>query len=123
MIVDRIRKLCKDKGINVSKLERDLGFANGSIVKTNENTQSARLKAIADYFDVSLDFLLTGKDTEKKSTTGESYYFDDATARLAQDLYYNNDLQLLIEVARKSTPDNLIMAAELLRRLNGENNG
>ena len=123
MIVDRIRKLCKDKGINVSKLERDLGFANGSIVKTNENTQSARLKAIADYFDVSLDFLLTGKDTEKKATTGESYYFDDATARLAQDLYYNNDLQLLIEVARKSTPDNLIMAAELLRRLNGENNG
>ena len=63
--VDRIRELCKKKNISITKLEAALGYGNGSISKASTNAmRSDRLKAIADYFDVSMEFLLTGKDPE-----------------------------------------------------------
>ena len=63
-MVEIIRSLCASRGINFAKLERELGFANGSIAKTNESTGVSRLKAIADYFGVTIEYLVTGKDPE-----------------------------------------------------------
>lgn len=55
MIVDRIRELCEKRGTNFSAVEKALGLANASLKKTNEKTQASRLKAIADYFGVSVE--------------------------------------------------------------------
>lgn len=58
-----IKKLCKDKGISVNKLEEELGFAKGYVSKLDKsNPNSAKLQLIADFFDVSLDYLMTGKE-------------------------------------------------------------
>ena len=67
---ERIRELCIREGISVARLERDLGFANGSIAKSNGKIESCRLKAIADYFDVDMEYILTGevKRTENRTT-------------------------------------------------------
>lgn len=62
-MVNRIRLLCKERGTTFSALEKTLGFANGSIAKTDEKTQSGRLLAIANYFDVSMEYLLTGAES------------------------------------------------------------
>lgn len=63
-MVERIKELCKSHKTNFSKLEQELGFANGSLVKSDGKIQSQRLKAIADYFHVSMEYLLTGKELE-----------------------------------------------------------
>ena len=64
-IVDRIRALCQKNGMSITKLEAALGYGNGSISKASTNAmRSDRLKAIADYFDVSMEYLLTGKELE-----------------------------------------------------------
>jgi len=61
-MLGRIKTLCERDKTNFSKLEKTLGFANGSIKKSKEDTISAiRLKAMADYFHVSMEYLLTGK--------------------------------------------------------------
>ena len=63
-MITRIKELCKQHHTNFSRLEHDLGFANGSLAKSDGKIQAERLQKIADYFDVSMEFLLTGKDPE-----------------------------------------------------------
>lgn len=62
---DRIKELCKKNGISVNKLEKELGFATGYISKLDKSTPNTKkIQLIADYFNVSLDYLLTGKEPE-----------------------------------------------------------
>lgn len=62
---DTIKELCKKKKISVNKLEIELGFAKGYISKLDKSTpNSAKLQKIADYFNVSLDYLMTGEDSK-----------------------------------------------------------
>lgn len=112
-MVERIKALCKKNGISIAALEKQLGFANGSIVKTDEKTQSGRIQAIANYFHVSMEYLMTGEEESQK------YYFDDETAKKAQELFDDPNLRILFSAARDAKPEDLQMAADLLMRLKG----
>ena len=58
-LLERIQRLCQAAGINPSTLEADLGFGKGTIYKWNKSVPSAgRLSKVADFFNVSVDFLL-----------------------------------------------------------------
>lgn len=63
-----ISQLCSDKGIAVTALETQLGFGRGSIgkLKNGGDISSSRLKKIADYFNVSVDYLMTGKSKQEE---------------------------------------------------------
>lgn len=62
-MVERFKKLCEKNKTNFSQLEKALGFANGSLAKSKEDKIAAiRLKSIADYFHVSMEYLLTGNE-------------------------------------------------------------
>lgn len=62
---DRIELLRKDRGISQGKLEKELGFSNGSISKWKQSTPNPeRLKKLAEYFGVSFDYLITGEEKE-----------------------------------------------------------
>jgi len=113
-MVNRIRELCKQKGMTLSSLEKALGFANGSIAKSDEKTQSARIKAIADFFGVSMEYLMTGQDRS-------GYYINEETAKKAQELFDNPSMRILFDAARDSKPEDLQMAADLLKRLKESN--
>ncbi|MGW6194004.1 helix-turn-helix domain-containing protein [Bacillus cereus] len=64
-IVDRIKKLCKEHKITIAELERRIQLSNGQIRKWDNQTPGVdKIQKVADYFDVSIDFLL-GR-TEKK---------------------------------------------------------
>ncbi|OUP80885.1 UNVERIFIED_ORG: transcriptional regulator [Lacrimispora saccharolytica] len=67
-VFERIEKLRKSTGISQGKLEKELGFSNGSISKWKNSTpKSDRLQKIADYFGVSVEYLMTGKDDAEKA--------------------------------------------------------
>lgn len=120
-MLERIADLCKEHGTTFAGLEKSLGFANGSIAKTNEKTQITRLKAIADFFGVTIDYLINGDSEEPTSTSGKKYYFSDETAEAAQELFDNKDMRLLFEAAKGSRPEDLKMTADFLRRLKETN--
>ncbi|PEO48111.1 helix-turn-helix domain-containing protein [Bacillus pseudomycoides] len=64
-IVDRIKHLCQSRGISVSRLEEELEFGKNSLYRWKTlNPSSDKIQKVADYFDVSTDYLL-GR-TEKK---------------------------------------------------------
>ena len=61
LIYERIRKLCKEKGISIYRLEKDLGFSSCSICKWKSSGPSVdKIQKVADYFQVSVDYLLEG---------------------------------------------------------------
>lgn len=63
MVYEKIKQLCDEKGVSIYKAERDLGFSNASIVKwKNSNPAADKLKAVADYLGVSIDFLLNNSE-------------------------------------------------------------
>ena len=51
------------------------------------------------------------------------YYLDKETSKKAQELFENPDMRILFDAARNSKPEDLQMAADLLRRLKGEADG
>lgn len=58
-LYENIKKLCKEKSITIIQLEEELNFSRSSICKWNNNLPSiAKVKAVADYFDVTIDKLL-----------------------------------------------------------------
>ena len=67
-VFERIEKLRKDKKISQGKLEKELGFSNGSISKWRNSTPTyERLQKVADYFGVSVDYLMTGTEDKEES--------------------------------------------------------
>ena len=120
--VERIISICKERRIPIARLERECGFSNGYIKKLKEGKIVAdRLYAIAEYLNVSPEFLLTGQNSEKESISGQRYYFDDDTAVKAQELFENPGMRILFDAARNSKTEDLLMAADLLTRLKETN--
>ena len=57
---DKIEQLRKNAGISQGKLEKELGFSNGSISKWRNSAPTyKRLQKVADYFKVSIDYLVS----------------------------------------------------------------
>lgn len=89
---DRIKELCKNNGISANKLEKNLGFAAGYISKLDKSTPNAKnIKMIADYFNVSVDYLMTGKDMEFTVET------IDSTQELSEEEYKNACIELFYD--------------------------
>ena len=62
MITENIRRLCEAHSITFAELERQTGLGNGVIARwADSNPRVDRLKLVADYFHVTVDFLITGK--------------------------------------------------------------
>ena len=66
-LYERIETLRKSKNISQGKLEKELGFSNGSISKWKNSTPTTeRLQKLADYFGVTVEYLLTGEEAESE---------------------------------------------------------
>lgn len=78
-------------------------------------------RKIAAFLNVSVEYLATGKNTERISTDGTSYYFDDETAAAAQELFENKDLRVLMDAARDSKPAYIKMVTDMLLKLKETN--
>lgn len=62
---DRLKILCEEQKISIVELEEKLGFGRNSLYGWKKKTPNgANLEKVADYFNVSVDYLL-GR-TEKK---------------------------------------------------------
>ena len=62
-IYNRIKEKADEKGISIKALEREAGLGNGVIKRWNETSpQCNKLELVANYLQVSIEWLITGKD-------------------------------------------------------------
>ncbi|EPI39916.1 helix-turn-helix domain-containing protein [Enterococcus faecalis] len=63
-LLERIKELCKKRSISVSRLEEELGFPSNTIYQWKNRTPGTeKLSMVADYFNVTIDYLLGRTDT------------------------------------------------------------
>ena len=61
-LLDRIKELCAKRGITIAELERSCGIGNGIIARWRKSKPSFdRLKKVADFLEVTPEYLLTGE--------------------------------------------------------------
>ena len=61
--VERVKQICKERKIPISRLEKDLGFSNGYIGQLKKGSFPAdRLLKIASYLDLSAEYLMNGSE-------------------------------------------------------------
>lgn len=83
---ERIKKLCKKNGYTITGLEKELGFARGSLCKINTSQPSAeKLLLIAETLKTTPDFIMSGDDNEPLDVGDEiqkliNYLTDDKSS-------------------------------------------
>ena len=66
-----IKKLAKKQGKSLNRIEEELGWSRNTLYSLKINKPSSeRLEALADYFNVSVDYLL---GREEKASLAEQY--------------------------------------------------
>ena len=103
--------VCKATGIGQSTM---------SNWKSRRNLISGKnAQLIADYFGVSVDYLMTGKEKEGE----EKYYINDETASIAQEIFDNKELRLLFDAAKDAQPEDLQTVHQMLLALKRKERG
>ena len=135
--VQYVRRMCKEKGIAISKLEKDLKFGNGYLnPKKGTKIPYDLAVMIAEYLHCDINPLLSNdseervirivrpnRDAIEKSAfdDGADYYEYRESQQIAQQIMDDADLRALFDAARDSRPEDLAMAMALLKRLKETN--
>lgn len=113
---ERLKTLRKQRNISQKELAKALNMSNGLIALYESEKRYPsrdRLEQIADYFNVSIDYLI-GREK------GSVYYLDPEVAQIAQELHDNEDLRILFDATRKATKDDLRIVIEVVNRMFGD---
>lgn len=117
---DTFEKLCAAKGVTPYRVAKETGVSTSTLSswKTGRYTpKQEKLQKIAEYFGVTVD-QLTGVQTDAQP---DGYYVNEDTAKTAQRIFDDPYLRILFDAAQDSRPEDLQMAADLLRRLKKTN--
>ena len=106
-MVERVRAICKAKGIPVSQLEKDLGYANGYLnPKKAETIRIDRVAEIAQYLGVPLS------DIDENCT-------DNGTIDGLQ--FIRDSEKFALSVLRNMTDDDIYATFKLIQQIKGGN--
>ena len=119
-LLDRVKELCRLKGISQGRMEKEIGISNGASSKWKTSSPSLDiLKKLSEYFGVSVDYLMTGKEKEG----GETYYINEETREITQEIFEKKELRMLFDVTRKSTPQRLMAYYNMIKELESQEHG
>lgn len=115
-------ELLQKHGVSTYKVSKETGIAQ-SVFSSWKNGISTpkqdKMQKIADYFNVSLEYLMAGEEKEG----GEKYYLNDETAKMAQDIFENRELRMLFDTARDAEPEDLQTVHNMLLALKRKERG
>lgn len=113
---DYYEELLKRHGCKSADVAKATGIHPSTFTdwkKGKSAPKADKLQKIADYFGVSVDYLMTGNEN--------GYYFNEETARKAQEVFKNPQLHALFDIAQDSTPQDIQLAIDMLIRLKATN--
>lgn len=112
---ERIKELCKKNGVSLNKLEDELGFAKGYMSKLDKSTPNAvKIQKIADYFGVSVDYLMTGNEDSN------NYYLNEDAREMAQFMFDNPEYKVLFDASRNVKKEDIELVKQLMDRFKQE---
>lgn len=119
----RVAELRAMRGMTLQELADKCGYTSRSSVKKIEsgkvNVPTQKVKAIADALGVS-PLVLMGREEMPEA---DSYYINEETAQIAQQIYEDKELRALFDAARDADPEALQAAQAMLKVLKRKERG
>lgn len=115
---DNFIELCNVYGTYPSRVAEDIGLTKSAVTKwKNRGTTPTDvvLYKIADYFNISVDELLNGKQKEPAEA-------DSELDEILQAVRDNPSLKMLFSASKNATPEDINRTVAILERLKGTNN-
>lgn len=120
---DKLQKIADYFGVSMHYLRT--GKEPFNTRYSNSNLRKVIDKAISEEYGEAYTFDGLQKQFEKliddEISEQQEYYNNSETAQIAQQIFDDPDLHALFDAARDSKPEDMKMAADLLRRLKGTN--
>lgn len=91
--IEHVKAICESRKIPISRLERDCGFGNGYF-RQLKKIPDDRLARVAEYLDVSTDYLISGDKQKKPVSNGDELLEILEACRESEDIrayIYEND--------------------------------
>ncbi len=106
-IKERVLKLCDKYNVKVGALEKQANLSNGTLNKWNDDTvpNGCTLSAIADFFGVTVDYLLGREELEK-----------DDVMELREQLRRRPEMKMLFKAADGATAEQIQAVAEMIEK-------
>ncbi len=116
-----IKELREKQGMTLEELGDKVGVGKSTVRKWEngmiQNMRRDKIAKVAAALGVSPAFLLGWTEEPEK----KQYYLDPETAKIAQEVFDNPELRILFDAARDVKPENIILAAEMLKRFKETN--
>lgn len=115
-------KLLHEYGVTAYKISKETGISQSTLSdwKSGKITPKAdKLQIIADYFNVSLEYLMTGEE----KAGGETYYINEDTREIAQKVFESKELRLLFDAAKDAKPEDIETTYNMLLALKRKEKG
>ena len=109
-------------GKNQTDLIKDLGFSSSTISNWCTGQKLPRMdkiQVLADYFHITRADLL--EDADEKND--DSYYLNDETRAIAQEIFENPEMRSLFHVARDIPPEKLQAHIDFMKSLKNAEQG
>ncbi|BBM14947.1 uncharacterized protein EM151A_1755 [Enterococcus mundtii] len=123
LLLERIDLLISENKMTRAELERKLNFSHGSLRNWNKSIPSGdKIQKVADYFDVSTDYLLGRSDKRRYYELSKKEKNDIAiqAEELIEGITNGENLNFYGEPATKDQKDRLLIAIKTAMEMNKE---
>lgn len=115
-------QLLQKHNVTSYKVSKEAGVTQTALSnwKSGKSTPTTKtLQKIADYFGVTIDYLMTGEEKEESVI----YYIDEETAKLAQEMFEDEDMRSLFDMKRNMPPERFKTHIEFMKSLYRQEKG
>jgi len=116
---DRLRRLREEQGVTQEQLGKVLNVKKAAVSKyeTGYTVPDAdTLKKLADFFNVSADYLL-GRTDDPRPEKDDQHVNDDDALEYLDELHKRPEMKTLFQVGRKATKEDIETAITFIEAL------
>ena len=115
MFWKRFNELCLENGASPNGVCKELGFSNATAThwKQGSSPSNNTLKKIADYFNVSVEYLLGETDIKEKALVNK----DAELTEYLEELRTRPEMRMLFSLAKGATKEDVQKAVAIIEAL------
>lgn len=117
-----LKMLIKQKGYTIKSFAAKIGIPYTSLLSMlNGSIGGAAVESVIKICE-ELGISVESLKSEDIDDTAHNYYINPETARLAQEIYDNPDLRILMDASRKLAPDDVKNIADIVAKMKKKEN-
>lgn len=115
----RLKQIRIERKVTQKELAAYLNVSQNAVFNWENGKREPPIKTIseiAEYFNVSADYLMTGEEKQ-------GYYLNEETAKLAQEMFEDEDMRSLFDMKRNMPPERFKAHMEFMKNLYEQEKG